>query len=693
MHHPFIMHMARVPHAQVLRPQVLAMAALCSTCMATQAQALQELSQESQLPGVEVLATGLGLNVTEMAAPVSVLDGEMWQLRRSATLGDSLRSEPGIHATHFGAGASRPVIRGMDGPRIGVLSHGSELHDASTISPDHAVVTEPSLAQRVEILRGPAALVHGGAVGGVVNVIDQKIPVARPVKGYEGSTDVRWSSAANETTGAVGLTGGGGPLILRVEAAGRNASDYRVGGAWRSEHAGRKVPGSFSDGNTGSIGLSWVGENGYLGAAYTRQRAEYGLPGHEHSDCHPHGLHLHCGGHGNHEHEHEHEEHGHETPLVNLTSHRWDLRGEWRNPMTGVEAIRLQGSHTRYAHDEVEEGEVSTAFRNRAHDLRLEVQHQPIAGWRGVLGISNGQRNFSADGHEAYTPATRTQKQALFLLEEYQWNDWRLQAALRHDRQSTERLRDAMERKHFGTSASLGLLWKFTPGWQATAAFSRATRMPSAEELFASGLHMATSSWEVGNSRLQRETSNAWDIGLRKLSGNTTWSANLYHHRIQGYIYGRTVDIHEDFKLQHYTQADARFTGMEGQVRQRINRFMGLTVFGDVVRARLAGGENLPRIPAARMGLRLDASYKGWEGMLEWVQVAHQHRTAPHEEATGGYGVLNLSAIYRHPGSSLQWIVKAENLNDRLAYAHTSAIKHAAPLKGRNITVGLRAEF
>ncbi|MBQ0131505.1 MAG: TonB-dependent receptor plug domain-containing protein, partial [Comamonas sp.] len=169
-----------------------------------------------ELPSVTVSATGLGLAASEMAAPVSVLDGEAWLQRRAATLGDSLTGEPGIHATHFGAGASRPIIRGMDGPRVGVLANGTELHDASTLSPDHAVVTESLLTERVEVLRGPAALVHGGAVGGVVNIVDQKIPTARPDKGWQGEAEARWESDAHAKSAAMGLTVGTGPLVLRV---------------------------------------------------------------------------------------------------------------------------------------------------------------------------------------------------------------------------------------------------------------------------------------------------------------------------------------------------------------------------------------------------------------------------------------------------------------------------------------------
>ena len=414
-------HGAQRSRALALHPITMAAALVCGGWLNVQAQTLE--NTEHHLHSIEVTASGMGWNANEMAAPVSVLEGEQWQQQRAATLGESLDGEPGIHASHFGAGASRPVIRGMDGPRVGVLANGVELHDASTISPDHAVAAEPLLAERVEILRGPAALAHGGAVGGVVNIVDQKIPTTQPDKAYSGTAEVRWGSAANEKMGVLGLTAGNGPLVVRVEAAGRTASDYRVGRDWRNEEGGRKVQGSFSDSQVGSLGLSWVGDKGYVGAAYTRQHADYGLPGHEHAHCHLHGsFSIHCGhGHGHGEHE--------SIPEVAMTSHRWDVRGEWREPFAGVDAVRLKGSHTRYGHDEKEEGAVATAFRNRANDLRLEVQHAPIAGWRGMVGLSQGLRNFSAQGEEQYLPATRTKKHGIFLLEAYQWSAWSVQAA------------------------------------------------------------------------------------------------------------------------------------------------------------------------------------------------------------------------------------------------------------------------
>ena len=660
------------------------------------------------LPPVTVSASGLQLGANDMTTPTAVLEGDELVRRREATLGETLGNEPGITSSHFGAGASRPIIRGMDGPRVKVLSDGAELHDASTISPDHAVASEPLLATQIEVLRGPSALVYGGgAVGGVVNVLDGKVPTAIPQKGIEGSAELRANTGAGEGAGAFSLTGGAGNLAVHVEGVARDAGDYRVGKGWAPDgEPTRKVPGSFNRTDTGSVGLSWVGDRGYLGAAYTRQAARYGLPGHNHSfeGCHTHGTHLHCGAHDEEDgHDHGAEEHG-DVPVVDLRSERFDIRGELRNPFTGFSALRLRAGVTDYVHDEVEDGAIATTFKNKAYDTRIELQHEPIAGFKGVVGLQTSQRKFSAIGEEAYVQPTVTRKTGLFVLEEYRLNDWygdwRFEAALRHDRQTAEALASGSaggtERSHNGTSASLGAVWKFTPGYQVGTSFTRASRAPSAEELYARGLHMATSTYERGNANLRSETSQNIDLSLKKTSGDTTFGISVFRNRISNYIYGRTLDEVDGLQLLQYSQADATFTGIEGQVRQRLTRHLGITLFGDTVRAELDGGGLLPRIPATRAGIRLDANWQAWEGQVEWVQVARQNRVAEFETATPGYGMLNLGAAYHGKlanGSPWQLYVKGNNLTDRLAYAHTSFIKTAAPRMGRNITVGVKVAF
>ena len=667
------------------------------------------VSDPDSVPTVVVSASALGVVDDDMITPVTSLGGGELVRARESTLGETLAHQPGITSSHFGAGASRPVIRGMDGPRVKILSDGAEIQDASTISPDHAVAFEPVLAERIEVLRGPSALAYGGgAVGGVVNILDRKIPTAMPENGLEGSAEVRANSAAREKTGAFEFTtAAGSNLALHLEGVKRDADDYRVGKDWAE---GRRVAGSYKETETGTVGLSWIGKNGYLGAAFTKERTEYGIPGHSHDfeSCHPHGDHLHCGGHDHEEEEgHEHGEEGHEhehdhehgVPVVKLDSERWDIRGEYRNPVAGIERLRLRASITEYVHDELEGDVVSTSFRNKGHDVRLEAVHAPLAGWRGVFGLQTTRRDFSAIGEEAYVPPTLTKKHAAFLTEEYKLDNWRFEAGLRHEWQDiaveAPELRDTDAR---GTSASVGAVWKFAPQYSLRGSLSRSHRLPTAEELYADGVHLATATYEVGNQDLDKETSNNVDLTLRKFEGDTTFSVSAFHNRVDNYIYAHTLDNHEGFQLVEYAQRDATFTGLEGEVRHKLSANYSATLFGDYVRARFDEGEgsrNLPRIPAHRVGVKVDGDWNQWHGMVELYRVGKQDKLADYETETGGYNMLNLGAHYstRIGGVPAQFYARLNNVTDELAYSHTSFIKNAAPLTGRNLTAGLRIIF
>ena len=681
------------------QPTPLALAIMLA--FAAPASALAQ--QAATLPAVTVSASALALGSDDMSTPVSVLEGEELVRAREATLGETLAGQPGITSSHFGAGASRPIIRGMDGPRVKILSDGAEVQDASTISPDHAVAAEPMLSEQIEVLRGPSALAYGGgAVGGVVNVIDKKIPTRVPAKGFEGSAEVRANSAAREKAGAFEVTGGSGNIAFHAEGVKRDAKEYRVGSGWEG---GSKVAGSYNKTDTGSVGLSWVGERGFLGLAFTSQHAEYGLPGHNHEfeSCHPHGTHLHCGGHDGHDHgdedEHDHE-HG-SVPYVKLKSERWDVRGELRDPVPGFAKLRLRASFTDYKHDEIEGTQIATTFKNKGHDARLEMEHHPVFGWRGVAGLQTSKRDFSALGEEAYVAPTVTKKHAAFLVEEYKLDQWRFEAGLRHEWQDiavdSATLQDRSAR---GTSVSLGAVWKFAPQYSLGSTISRTHRLPSAEELYAHGVHMATATYELGNQNLGKETSNNIDLTLRKYAGATTFSASAYRNKVDNYIFGSTLDSHEGFQLIQYAQRDATFTGVEGQVRQQLTPMVGASVFGDYVRAKLADGgagnnNNLPRIPAQRVGVKVDANWQAWSGVAEFYRVGKQDKVAAFETATPGYNMLNLSANYdtRIGTTPAQFYIKANNLTNELAYSHTSFIKNAAPLTGRNLTVGMRVTF
>lgn len=653
-------------------------------------------SQPSELSPVTVSASGLETPSGEMAAPVTVLAADELVQRRAATLGETLDGQPGIRASQFGAGSSRPVIRGMDGARVRVLSDGTEVMDASTVSPDHAVALEPMLSRRIEVLRGPSALAYGaGAIGGVVNVLDDRIPTRLPRNGVEGSAELRGDSAAGEGVGAFGVTAGSGSFAIRAEGLLRRAGDYAVGGGWSE---GSRVANSWNHTETGGIGMSWVGNRGYLGLSFQRQQSRYGLPGHGHDagDCHAEGDHLHCGPHEGEA--HADEAHTAALPWVRLASNRWDVRGEYREPFAGFSKMRFRGGLTQYAHDEIEGGVASTRFSNRGREGRLEFEHHPIAGWRGVIGLQASQRDFSATGEEAYLQPTLTQRQGLYLVEERRIGAWRLEGGLRQEWQRVDVDSAQPDARHRGTSASFGAHWRFDPAWSLGMSVSRAQRLPSAEELYADGRHLATQTFERGNPNLRAETSNNVDLTLRKVAGDTRVTVTAFQNRVNDYIYARTLDLVDGLRLIEYAQRDAVFRGVEAQVRHKLGPALGVTVFGDMVRAQLAGGDgnrNLPRIPSGRIGVRLDTFVQGWDAMVEWYRVARQDRVEDFEAPTAGYAMVNMgiSRVARIGGLDSQIYLTASNLGDVLAFNHASYLKAAAPLMGRRITAGIRVTF
>lgn len=646
-------------------------------------------------PTVVISASALGLVGDDMISPVTTLGGNALMRVRESTLGETLATQRGIASSHFGAGASRPIIRGMDGPRVKILSDGAEVQDASSMSPDHAVGFEPLLAERIEVLRGPSALAYGGgAVGGVVNILDRKIPVRLPARPVEGSLELRANTAAREKAGAFEVSGGAGTLAWHAEGARRAAHDYQAGNNWEE---GRRVAGSSRDSTSGSLGVSWVGARGYLGAAYTSERADYGIPGHEHEfeGCHPHGSHLHCGSHG----AAEDEEHGHAViPTVHLDSRRWDVRGEYRDPLPGVRAVRMRAAFTDYRHDEQEGGAIMTTFTSKGHDARIDMEHAPIGPVRGVFGVQTTRRDFAAIGEEAYVAPTLTHKHALFLTEEYRRAHWRFEGAVRHERQEIRVVSSELpDTRASGTSAAAGAVWRFHRQYSVRASVSHSHRLPTAEELYADGVHLATNTYEVGNPQLRKETSRNLDLTLRKFDGATTFSLGAYRNRIKDYIFANTVDAHEGFQLIEYAQTDAIFTGIDAEVRHKFSPVLAATVFGDYVRARRddQARSPLPRIPARRAGARLDANWNSWHGFAEFYRVGRQDDVTAFESSTGGYNMVNLGTHVnvRMGGLPVQFYARLNNLNNVLAYSHSSFIKKAAPLAGRSLTAGLRLPF
>ena len=638
--------------------------------------------------------------LVQTAADFAVADQVIEQKslkERAPTIGDALADELGVYSNQYGSGSSRPVIRGQDGPRVKVLQHASETADVSTLSPDHAVTVDPILAKQIEIIRGPSTLLYSaGTVGGLVNVTDQKIPTSMPEKGLEGTAGLRYNSGSDEKMASAGATVAlGRQFALRVEGSKREANDY-IAPNYFHEHEGelekeRRVGNTFAKGETVSVGGSWIGERGFAGIAYTNRQDQYGLPGHSHEyeSCTVSGnLLIGCG----------EEDYGdeHETgPWVDLKSERYDFRTEILNPLAGFEKLRAHASYTDYQHDEIEGDSVATTFKSKSYDARLEMVHQPIADWEGVVGVQYNQQKLDITGEESILEPTKTQKWSVFGLEHKQWNDFHFELGARVDQQTIDIESDRKDYDDYAVSYSGAVNWMFAPNYKLSLVGSHQERLPLAQELYADGKHLATNTYERGNENLDVEKSNNLELGFHYDTDKIDYHVHVYHNWYDNYIYAQTTYRYKNFRLVDYTQDKARFYGTEAEASYTINDVYKMSVFGDYVRGKI-DNENAPRLPAGRLGTKVNANFSDtWSGTAEYYHVFEQDRIASYETETEGYNMVNLGLAYNGQymqGNDYRVYFKANNLLDETIYSHTSFLS-TIPQVGRNFTVGLDFSF
>ncbi|WP_179993911.1 MULTISPECIES: zinc piracy TonB-dependent receptor ZnuD [unclassified Acinetobacter] len=685
----------------------------------------------TQLETIQLQAHPLVQTAADFAVADHVID-QKTLAERSTTIGDAMADELGVYSNQYGSGSSRPVIRGQDGARVKVLQHASETADVSTLSPDHAITVDPILAKQVEIIRGPSTLLYGaGTVGGLVNVTDQKIPTQMPNNGLEGQVGLRYNTGSDEKLVSAGVTAAlSDQFALRIEGSKRKANDYITPNYWVEHHddeAGhedhdhdhddegthldkaRRVDNTFAEGQTVNIGGSWIHDRGFVGLSYSNRQDKYGLPGHSHEyhDCHPHGNKLHCGSHdpAPQPDPHDEHEHTHGGPWIDLESHRYDLRTELDQPFAGFEKLRAHASFTDYEHDELEENKVISNFRSKGYDARLELVHQPIAGWEGVFGTQYSQQKIDLTGqveqhgdhsHETVPmPDTKTQKYSLFGLEHKQFGDVHVELGARVEHQKIDVDAQKKDYSDTGVSASAAANWQFAPNYKLSLTGSHQQRLPLAQELYANGIHFATNTYERGNANLDVEKSNNLELGLHYEADKLEYSLHVYHNWFDNYIYGATTDHIETFRLIDYQQDKAKFYGTEAKLGYQISPDYKLSVFGDYVRGEI-DNQNAPRVPAGRLGTKVDANFAdGWSGMAEYYRVFKQDKVAYLEQETAGYNMVNVGVAYAGNYANKQdyrVYFKANNLLDDEVYSHTSFLSNI-PQVGRNFTVGVEFGF
>lgn len=679
---------------------------------------------------------GRKLGETILGATILKQDDILRQL--DASIGETLRRQPGITSTFFGPGASRPIIRGLGGDRIRVLDNGIGSIDASATSPDHAVAVEPVLAERIEILRGTAMLMYGSsAAGGVINVLDSRIPTTVPEDGFEGAVRYGFTSVndGHEVTGAFNTEigqSGDTKILLHGDYLFRDTNDYAIPGfaesarlraleeAEEEEHEDEDddhdheeeeeeafgiLENSATRTTSGSGGLSFIFSDGFLGMNVRVLDSLYGVPGghHHHEEGEEHEDEDHDEDEDDHDHEEEEEE---EDIRIDLKQTRYDIRGELNRDFLMFSKTKLRFAYSDYEHIELEGEEIGTVFSNEGFEGRLDFVDQGGENWGGSTGIQFRSRDFSAIGAEAFVPPTESSQLGVFTVKEYFTGPWRFEVGGRYEHTSYEDVVNNVERSFDGFSASAGAGVDVSDSAFFGVTVFRTERAPSTEELFSNGPHLATNAFEVGDVDLGLETALGIEATFNFASGPFSFTANGYFTSYDDFIYEVATGAEEDeLPVFEFRANDAQIFGFEAKAELHAGSFE----FGkvgevdvhfdgqfDVIEADLdrGGNDNLPRLPPARGLIGLDLRNTSFDFRTEFEIAGSQTDVSIDELATSGYEQWNAYLTMRpFDNKNISLDLRATNITNSTARQHTSFLKDIAPLPGRNIRVAVRAAF
>ncbi|UQB41289.1 TonB-dependent receptor [Thiomicrospira microaerophila] len=680
-----------------------------------------QADQITSLERISVIQTGSIMSQTEseVVRPVAVIEGEQMEQRRAGTIGEALDGLPGISNADFGPGVGRPVIRGLQGSRVAVLEDGARVSDVSGEGADHAVASSTLRADSVEVIRGPATLLYGsGATGGVVNVVSGRFS---PIIGDRANGVLQASYGLNghdRRSGVALELPVSGEMAVRLDADYRNTDNFAIKGFQTIDGEGKRNELLNSDLESRNLAITGVyaGERGFLGLGFSQWTSDYGVPEADPDDY----------------------------DRIEAESKRFDLKGELYDPMPGFNTARLSLAYTDYKQDEfeyenrVKDSVPEAVFKQQEFDFRLELTHDPIADWIGVMGLDYNQTKFEADaaGDSFFIRPSERNAIGVFSMQERptSWGQFEVGFRLGYDQfkpeaQASSPVEDDSvtfnnpsigqvnfdsnpgTKSYLNTGIALGALFNLDSEHKLRAGISRSEAAPGPEQLYAFGRHGAAGTFEIGNPDLTKETYLNTEVSLMRQQGSLRYEATAFVNMVDNFIYylndtdanGNARRVNKNGQddpdgelLVYNAQDDAVFYGVElsGAIDLATQLPLTLRASGDYLRGELRDGGNLPRMTPPRVGLGADTRWSDVKLSVDYRYHFKQTQTAEAEDATDGFGTLGFDLAYTPANiKDLRLFLQGRNLTNENGRLHQSFFKNEAPITGRNFTAGVRYQF
>ncbi|MBN1301969.1 MAG: TonB-dependent receptor [Melioribacteraceae bacterium] len=596
----------------------------------------------------------------------NVLKGKELERELGLTLASTLKNETGLSIRSMGPAPARPVIRGLGADRVMISEDGIKTIDLSATSPDHAVTIDPFNLSRIEVLRGPRVLTKTStSIGGVVNVVRNEIPVEQHDH-FIGNI------------GAYGETVNGGYLSSVVMEAPVDNTTFRAEFSSRNSFnlntPEGKLQNSYSENINYSLGGSYFFPFGYAGISYRDFQLDYGVPG-GFIGAHPKG--------------------------VDITMYRrqMNIRSKLRINTSVINEIDVSLSRVLYRHKEVEaSGAIGSEFKIISYLGHVNAYLKDLYGLsNGTLGISFEHRDFDIGGFVFTTPA-KSLNTSLHYYQPYSVKDFNFEFAARINYDRIEPSRKFYDpkiglirhREFMTYSLSLSALYEISEIVYAGFNLSKSSRVPTIEELYSRGPHLAAYSYEVGNPDLEDESGFGFEAFVYHKFRDLYWNFNFFRNDLSYYIVPRnTGEINYQTFLPVYKTEGVRalLYGIEFQIDWDVVNHLKISNNVSFTRGNFKGSENsLPQIPPMKGKIEFQYLTESLSLGLnaEWAGV--QNNVDQFEDPTDSYFILNGFSQYSFISEHLihNFVFNVDNIFDTVYRNHLSRVKVILPEAGRN---------
>ena len=647
--------------------------------------------------------------------PIHFLDGEDIANMATQSLGETLNNLLGVSSADYGAGVGQPIIRGMSGNRVKIMSNGRVNRDVAGLGADHVNDIDLNNIQQIEVVRGPSSIFYAnGTSGGIINVVDNTI----------ARTDFLESELRIGAEAQTVNSGNSGEFSYQNNLAGLNFSlAYKDSGFEKyeipfgaiiheeeeheEEENTKYLANSDYETKSQRFGVSKTGDWGYFGASVRGIESLYGIPFHGEE----------------HEEEEEGEEHEEERIYVTTDSEVINLEGAYIFDDSVLKKIDYYYAGTEYSlmeqhaeeagHEEEEEHheEGPTTFKNEAKEYGMVVNFSnAVLSQRAVLNMI--EEDVSAIGHEAFIRPTDSSEFSIGYYASTDLDIFNIDLAIRldrinrkgslaHDEEHEDEEVDYFDKDFENSSLAISVNRDINEFLNVSMDLANVERAPSAIELFMKGAHLATGRYEVGNTNIVTESSRNIDLSVAYDRNGYFGTFTYFKNNVDDYIYlVDTASKKKKLTVSNYKQKDAQLSGYEielGKTFEINGGNLELSIARDSISGEFNDGTNIPRMSPERNIYSLSYSQdQGGQFNLTLKDVKKQNDIALSESSTKGHKLLDIrysQKLISESGAEISASVFGHNLLNEVARNHSSFVKNEVPLAGKNMGVSFMLKF